>query len=122
MRREESLLAAQASSDADLPIAHQKVTTLQKKLALFVAAFALMVGCLVAAPQFAHAATETTEGGVTYIENADGVTVKKISGTSTIPRELGGKPVTQIGMADTKKLEVEGIDSLQLNVSGYTSL
>ena len=82
MRREESLLAAQASSDADLPIAHQKVTTLQKKLALFVAAFALMVSCLVAAPQFAHAAT-TTVGGVTYTytDNSTygGVTIQKVS-------------------------------------------
>lgn len=129
MRREDSLLAAQASRGACLPIAHQQATTLQKKLALFVAAFALMVGCLVAAPQFAHAAT-TTVGGVTYTyaNNTDGsVTIQKIkisnpSAGFEVPTKLDGKIVTQIGMANTKKLEVEGVSSLHLNVPNHTSL
>lgn len=130
MRREESLLAAQASSDVDLPIAHQKVTTLQKKLALFVVALTLMVGCLVAAPQFAHAATETV-GGVTYTytDNSTygGVTIQKVSVSNAsagfdVPAQLGGKNVTQIGMESTKKLEVEGVSSLNLNVPNRTSL
>lgn len=133
MRREESLLAAQASSDVDLPIAHQKVTTLQKKLALFVVALTLMVGCLVAAPQFAHADTAATEtvGGVTYTytDNSTygGVTIRKVSVSNAsagfdVPAQLGGKNVTQIGMESTKKLEVEGVSSLNLNVRNRTSL
>ena len=126
MRREESLLAARASSDASLPAAHQQATTLQKKLALFVAAFALMVGCLVAAPQFAHAATTATVDGVTYTytnnDTYGGVTIQKISTSAstgfTIPAQLNGENVTQIGVSEqeggSNSVEVEGVSSLNL--------